>query len=192
MDIRFYSPESLTFFKVNARYCLRSFVAFSNKLSLISLWVTQSGNTIIINTRQNQVKNRKPPRLTAGIERLSLPKIRENEDRFRTFEGKNLDWETRNKSIYFILKNAFLPLLGNERQIWLFHDPASSIWHRNDSKKVKTKPVPRKTRKLGYWTKNRESVLGKWKVFASLKPEVHQLILKEKPVLTCKLSLWFG
>ena len=36
-------------------------------------------------------KNRNLLQLTAGIERLSLPEIRENEDRLRTFEGENLD-----------------------------------------------------------------------------------------------------
>ena len=59
----------LHYIKVNARYCLRIFansspVTCSNKLSLISLLITRSGNTI--NTRQNKVKVSNPRQFTAG------------------------------------------------------------------------------------------------------------------------------
>ena len=63
------------------------------------------GNTI--HTRQNRVKVSNPSHLTA--ERLSLPEITENEDRLKTFEGENVNWETRNKSIYLKLNNLIQP-----------------------------------------------------------------------------------
>ena len=160
------------YIKVNARYCLRIFansspVTCSNELSLISLLITRSGNTI--NTRQNRVKVSNLVSLLQ--ENLSLPKIRENKDRWRTFEGETVSWETRNISIYLILKNLcqsqiydfhiFLTIKksgtnmcsylcrGNGSHIWLFYDLASSIRHGNVSKKAtKTEKLPRKTWKL--------------------------------------------
>ena len=143
----------LHYIKVNARYCLRIFaspVTCSNKLSLISLLITRSGNTI--NTRQNKVKVSNPRQFTAGKSFIAenQRKLGQMKDIWRR---KCQLRNSKYKHLPYIKKSgtnmcSYL-CRGNGSHVWLFYDLASSILHGNVSKKAtKTEKLPRKTWKL--------------------------------------------